>query len=58
MLWDNNVKGGGNEHHGYFNHTDGTYLNNSEALVQTMIKAATSTDANYTLDTVYNKAPK
>lgn len=58
MLWDNNVKGGGNEHHGYFNHTDGTYLNNSEALVQMMIKAATSTDANYTLDTVYNKAPK
>ena len=58
VIWDNNVTGGGNEHHSYFNHHDGTYLNGSQSLVQTMIKAATSDDADYTLETVYNKAPK
>jgi endoglucanase len=58
FVWDNNSTGGGNEHHGYFNHNDGTYLNDLESLVKTMIKAATSDDANYTLETVYNSAPK
>lgn len=57
-VWDNNSTGGGNEHHGYFNHNDGTYLNNLESLVQTMIKAATSNDTNYTLESIYNSAPK
>ncbi|MBO7110137.1 MAG: glycoside hydrolase family 5 protein [Prevotella sp.] len=56
-IWDNNSTGGGNEHHGYFNHKDGTYLNGLESLVQTMIKAATSNDASYTLESIYNKAP-
>jgi endoglucanase len=57
-IWDNNSVGGGNEHHGYINHNDGTYLNNMEQLVQTMIRAATSDDASYTLESVYAKAPK
>lgn len=57
IIWDNNVVGGGNEHHGYFNHNDGTYLNGLESLVKTMIKATTSDDASYTLESVYNKAP-
>ena len=56
-IWDNNQTGGGNEHHGYFNHNDGTYLNSMETLVQTMIKAATSDDTTYTLESIYNKAP-
>ena len=29
-----------------------------ESLVQTMIKAATSDDASYTLESIYNSAPK
>jgi len=58
FIWDNNSTGGGNEHHGYFNHDDGSYLNNMESLVQTMIKAATSDDASYTLESIYNSAPK
>ena len=57
-IWDNNSTGGGNEHHGYFNHNNGLYLNSLESLVQTMIKAATSDDASYTLESIYNKAPK
>lgn len=58
FVWDNNSTGGGNEHHGYFNHKDGSYLNGLESLVKTMIKAATSNDADYTLETIYNNAPK
>ena len=58
ILWDNNATGGGNEHHGYFNHNDGTYLNRMESLVKTMIKATTSNDASYTLESIYNNAPK
>ena len=58
LIWDNNSQGAGNEHHGYFNHNDGSYINDSQPIVLTMIKAATSDDANYTLETVYNNAPK
>ena len=58
ILWDNNTTGGGNEHHGYFNHNDGTYLNNLGPLVQTMIRAATADDLTYTLETIYASAPK
>ena len=58
LIWDNNSQGAGNEHHGYFNHNDGTYINASEPIVQTMIEAATSDDASYTLESVYNSAPK
>ena len=56
-IWDNNVTGGGDEHHGYFNHNDGSFYPGMESLVKTMIKAATSDDASYTLESVYNKAP-
>jgi len=58
VVWDNNVTGGGNEHHGYFNHNDGTYHPGMEPLVQTMIRAATSNDPAYTLESVYNNAPQ
>lgn len=56
-IWDNNSTGGGNEHHGYFNHSNGLYLNSLESLVKTMIKATTSDDASYDLQTIWNKAP-
>ena len=57
-IWDNNQTGGGNEHHGYFNHNDGSYQSGMEALIKTMIKAATSDEAGYTLESIYNNAPK
>lgn len=58
MLWDNNVTKAGSEAHGYFSHKDGKFLNNSENLVKTMVKAATSDDSSYTLDKIKEKAPK
>ena len=58
IIWDNNATGSGNEHHGYFNHTDGASLNGTASLVQTMIRAATSDDPDYTLQSVYDNAPQ
>lgn len=58
-VWDNwdGSTGGGNEHHYYISHNDGTFYSGAESLVKTMVKAATSDDASYTLESVYNKAP-
>ena len=57
-LWDNHNPGAGTEHHNYFSHADGTWMNDSESLIKTMIKATTSTDPTYTLESIYNRAPK
>ena len=57
-IWDNNAQGGGDEHHGYINHTDGSFLNNMSSIVAKMINAATSDDADYTLESIYDRAPK
>ena len=57
-IWDNNAVGAGNEKHGYFSHSDGSWLNNMEQLVKTMIKANTSDDATYSLESLYNNAPE
>lgn len=58
-IWDNwdQTIGGGNEHHYYISHNDGSFYSGMETLVNTMVNAATSDDASYTLQTVYNKAP-
>jgi len=55
--WDAESIGGGNEHHYYFNHNDGTFYEGMESLVKAMVKAATSDDASYTLESIYNSAP-
>ncbi len=58
MLWDNNNKNtsdGGGECFYFISHADGTLYN--RPLVELMIKAATSTDAEYTLKSVYDNAP-
>ena len=57
-IWDNNAVGSGNEKHGYFSHSDGSWLNNMEQLVKAMIQAATTDDATYDLDNLYNNAPE
>lgn len=57
FVWDNNAKNTGNEANGYIDHETGAWLNDSETLVPTMIKACTSTDSSYTLQTVWDKSP-
>ena len=58
FVWDNNAKNEGNEANGYVDHETGQWLNDSETMVPTMIRACTSTDASYTLQTIWNKSPK
>lgn len=59
FIWDNGSTGTGNEANGYFNHGSGAFISNkAKAAVETMVKAYTNTDASYTLDTVYQGAPK
>ncbi len=58
FLWDNGAAGFGSEHMGYINHGDGTYsTETSKMLIETMVKAVTTTDPSYTLQSVYNSAP-
>ena len=58
-LWDNGGDGSaGQEHHGYVNHGTGAYMGNAKTPVETMVKAWTSTDSAYTLQSVYDSAPQ
>lgn len=57
-LWDNFYAGAGPEHHAYFSHNDGSWMDGGEKLVKMMIKAATSNDDSYTIESIYNTAPR
>ena len=58
FLWDNGAEGYGKEKHGYFNHGTGGFVGNSREPVQAMVKARNTVDASYTLQSVYDSAPK
>ena len=51
-LWDNHNPGQGPEHHAFFSHNNGAWMDGQEPIVKKMIKALTSTDANYTLESI------
>ena len=57
FLWDNGAGGSGQEQHGYINHGTGGYIGNSKEVVDVMVKARYTTDASYTLSSVYDSAP-
>ena len=57
-LWDNGARGVGPEKHGYIDHGTGRVVDGKAAdLIGLMIKAVTTTDPAYTLESVYNSAP-
>lgn len=58
FYWDNGANGTGNECSGLFDHATGEYLNNAEEVVAVMTKAIFTEDEDYTLNTVYDKAPR
>lgn len=58
FYWDNGSAGSGRECSGVINHATGTYLNNGKDIVDVMAKGYFSDDVSYTLETVYNNAPK
>ena len=57
FLWDNGAADTGKEQHGYINHGTGAYIGNSKEVVDLLVKGMTSTDASYTLQSVYDSAP-
>ena len=58
FLWDNGATGSGQEHHGYINHGTGGYIGNSKEIVDLIVNTMNNESEGYTLETVYNKAPK
>ena len=58
FLWDNAAEGTGKEHHAYINHATGDYIGHSKEVVDVMVKARFTTDAAYTLQSIYDSAPK
>lgn len=58
ILWDNGSKQTGKECHGYIDHGTGKYIGNSKEIVDLLVKGMLSTDESYTLQSVYDRAPK
>lgn len=58
FLWDNGSKGSGSEHHAYIDHGTGQYIDHSKEVVDVMVKAMTNTSSSYTLEYIYDNAPK
>lgn len=57
-LWDNGAKGTGSEHHAYIDHGTGQFVDDeARTLVGLMVKAVTTKDPAYTLQSVYDAAP-
>ncbi|MBP5390411.1 MAG: cellulase family glycosylhydrolase [Bacteroidales bacterium] len=57
-LWDNGASGTGPERHGYIDHGTGAFLDEyGKTMVGVMVRAVTTTDPAYTLESVYNSAP-
>ena len=58
FLWDNGTDGSGKEQHGYIHHGTGKTIGNSKEIINVMVKAWSTSAEGYTLETVYNSAPK
>ena len=57
-VWDNGASGIGSEKHGYIDHGTGAFFDEkAEALIGLMVKAVTTKDPEYTLQSVYDAAP-
>ena len=58
LLWDNGSKSYGKECHGYIDHGTGGYIGDSKVIVDLLVKAMFNKNESYTLQSVYDKAPK
>ena len=58
FVWDNGGSDAGQEQHGYIHHGTGNYLGNGGEVVAVMRKAWTNGNESYTLQSVFNSAPK
>ena len=58
IIWDNGSTASGNEANGLLNHGTGAGINGGDEIMRMMSNAYFSTDPAYTLQSVYNGAPK
>lgn len=59
ILWDNGTDGKtGEEAFGFLNHSTGDYINHSKPLLDAFVRAQTDPSATYTLNTIYDRAPR
>lgn len=58
MIWDNANKGSGEEAFGLMEHDDGKFINNGAEILKVMVNAWHNTDPEYTLESIYNRAPQ
>ncbi|MCQ2251428.1 MAG: glycoside hydrolase family 5 protein [Bacteroidales bacterium] len=58
ILWDNGQPGAGSEKHGFFHHGTGDFQNDySKPCIDALVKGMSNNDADYTLQSIYDKAP-
>lgn len=58
FFWDNGGYGAGAEQSGLIDHGTGAYINNGKDVIDVMVKGFYNDDPNYTLQSVYDNAPK
>lgn len=58
FYWDNGASTTGQEAYGIIHHATGAWLNNGEEIATLMVRAVEESDASYTLQSVYDGAPK
>ncbi|MCM1177154.1 MAG: cellulase family glycosylhydrolase [Clostridium sp.] len=59
FVWDNGAAGTGEERHAFINHGTGEYCSaGAKAAVEVMTRAMNNDDASYTLESVYENAPR
>lgn len=58
FFWDNGSEKAGAESSGLINHGTGEYINNGKDIIDVMVKGFYDDDPNYTLQSVYNNAPR
>ena len=57
FCWDNGAKKYGEEAFGLVEHDDGKFISNGAETVGTMVNAWHNEDPEYTLESIYKKAP-
>lgn len=57
FLWDNGTKSTGNESFGFIDHGTGEYINYASEIIPMMVRAATDSNPEYNLESIYATAP-
>ena len=57
IWWDNGHNSAGDDAFGLMEHDDGKFIQNGADIVKLMIDTWNNTDPNYTLESIYNRAP-